>query len=95
MKSRESGAGRFSEFVLPPLTFAEYLRFAGQEEAPIRDADVAPRGVPSYLATDISALNAEFIHYLNYGGFPEEVMNPVVRANPARFLRQDIVDKVC
>ena len=33
MKSRESGAGRFTEFVLPPLTFAEYLRFAGQEEA--------------------------------------------------------------
>jgi predicted AAA+ superfamily ATPase len=94
MKSRESGAGRFSEFVLPPLTFAEYLRFAGQEEALIRDADVAPRSVPSYLATDISALNAEFIHYLNYGGFPEAVMNPVVRANPARFLRQDIVDKV-
>jgi uncharacterized protein len=94
MKSRESGAGRFSEFVLPPLTFAEYLRFAGQEEALIRDADAAPRGVPSYLATDITALNAEFIHYLNYGGFPEAVMNPVVRANPARFLRQDIVDKV-
>lgn len=94
MKSRESGAGRFSEFVLPPLTFAEYLRFAGQEEALIRDAEVAPRGVPSYLATDISALNVEFIHYLNYGGFPEAVMNPVVRANPARFLRQDIVDKV-
>jgi uncharacterized protein len=79
---------------LPPLTFAEYLRFAGQEEALIRDADAAPRGVPSYLATDITALNAEFIHYLNYGGFPEAVMNPVVRANPARFLRQDIVDKV-
>lgn len=31
MKSRESGAGRFTEFVLPPLTFAEYLNFAGVE----------------------------------------------------------------
>lgn len=95
MKSRESGAGRFTEFVLPPLTFAEYLRFADQEDALIREADdAAPTGAPTYLATDISALNAEFINYLNYGGFPEAVMNPVVRSNPARFLRQDIVDKV-
>ncbi|TAH46384.1 MAG: ATP-binding protein [Betaproteobacteria bacterium] len=94
MKSRESGAGRFSEFILPPLTFAEYLRFADQEEALIRDADTQPDRAPGYLATDIHALNVEFINYLNYGGFPEAVMNPVVRANPARFLRQDIVDKV-
>jgi predicted AAA+ superfamily ATPase len=39
MTSRESGAGRFTEFILPPLTFAEYLRFAGQDEALITDAD--------------------------------------------------------
>lgn len=94
MKSRESGAGRFTEFMLPPLTFAEYLRFAGQEQALIRAAEVAPGRAPAYLATDIVALNTEFIHYLNYGGFPEAVMNPAVRASPARFLRQDIVDKV-
>ncbi|MBS0351440.1 MAG: AAA family ATPase [Proteobacteria bacterium] len=25
-KSQESGAGRFTDFILPPLTFAEYLR---------------------------------------------------------------------
>jgi uncharacterized protein len=95
MKSRESGAGRFTEFILPPLTFAEYLRFAGQEEALIRDADaVQPDRAPAYLANDIHTLNTEFINYLNHGGFPEAVMNPAVRANPARFLRQDIVDKV-
>lgn len=46
------------------------------------------------MATDIQALNEEFINYLNYGGFPEAVMNPSVRVNPGRFLRQDIVDKV-
>ncbi|MFP5304551.1 MAG: ATP-binding protein, partial [Gammaproteobacteria bacterium] len=39
MKSRESGAGRFTEFILPPLTFAEYLRFAGSEDRLIRDAE--------------------------------------------------------
>lgn len=92
MKSRESGAGRFTEFVLPPLTFAEYLLFAQQEAALIVERD--GEGVPAYAATDIDALNAEFLNYLNYGGFPEAVMNPAVRANPSRFLRQDIVDKV-
>jgi predicted AAA+ superfamily ATPase len=94
MKSRESGAGRFTEFMLPALTFAEYLRFAGQEEVLIREADPIPGAPPAYFASDIAALNVEFVNYLNYGGFPEAVMNPVVRANPARFLRQDIVDKV-
>jgi predicted AAA+ superfamily ATPase len=94
MKSRESGAGRFSEFMLPPLTFAEYLRFADQENALISEREDEASGQPRYLANDIHALNVEFINYLNYGGFPEAVMNPAVRANPARFLRQDIVDKV-
>jgi predicted AAA+ superfamily ATPase len=93
MKSRESGAGRFTEFILPPLTFAEYLTFAGTEEALIREQPGEGR-LPQYLANDIHALNGEFVNYLNYGGFPEAVMNPTVRANPARFLRQDIVDKV-
>jgi predicted AAA+ superfamily ATPase len=31
LKSTESGAGRFSDYVLPPLTFAEYLMFIGRE----------------------------------------------------------------
>lgn len=93
MKSRESGAGRFTDFVLPPLTFAEYLDFAGQETALIRarEDDEAPS---RFLAPDIDALNREFLNYLNYGGFPEAVMSPAVRANPSRFLRQDIIDKV-
>lgn len=94
MKSRESGAGRFTEFFLPPLTFAEYLRFAGQEDALIREAEPAPDRAPAWRTPDIDALNVEFVNYLNYGGFPEAVMNSSVRANPGRFLRQDIVDKV-
>lgn len=93
MKSQESGAGRFSEFVLPPLTFAEYLDFAGVEAQLIGESR-DPGSSVRYHATDITALNAEFLNYLNYGGFPEAVMNPVVRANPSRFLRQDIIDKV-
>jgi uncharacterized protein len=98
MKSRESGAGRFTDFVLPPLTFAEYLRFAGLEDAlivAVNRGDVpSGGGAPLYRARDIEALNREFVNYINYGGFPEAVMSAAVRQNPARYLKQDIVDKV-
>lgn len=93
MKSRESGAGRFSDFMLPPLTFAEYLDFAGMTSALIVEEERGG-GLPAYFSASIDALNAAFVDYLNYGGFPEAVMNPAVRENPARFLRQDIVEKV-
>lgn len=94
MKSRESGAGRFTEFILPPLTFAEYLSFADREAALIQQDDPRVDRAQGYRATDIHALNQEFQNYLNFGGFPEAVMNPSVRENPSRFLRQDILDKV-
>jgi len=94
MKSRESGAGRFTDFMLPPLTFSEYLDFAGQEGRLIAEEPAEPGRAPAYRALSIEALNVEFVNYLNYGGFPEAVMNPAVRENPTRFLRQDIVDKV-
>ena len=93
MKSRESGAGRFSDFVLPPLTFAEYLDFCDQTHL-VQDIALPDAPRPEYHAPNIAALNAEFINYLNYGGFPEAVMNPSVRQDPRRYLRQDIVDKV-
>jgi len=94
MKSRESGAGRFSDFLLPPLTFAEYLMFAGIENDLIAEDDQGGGRLPMYRARNILELNAAFIDYLNYGGFPEAVMKPAIRANPDRFLKQDIVDKV-
>lgn len=94
MKSRESGAGRFTEFIFPPLSFAEYLQFAGVEASLITDRPDGPAQCDGFHAPDIEGLNAEFVNYLNFGGFPEAVMNPAVCANPARFLRQDIADKV-
>ncbi len=92
MQSMESGAGRFTDFVLPPLTFAEFLHFKGRDKALIRwldNDDVLP-----WASNDIDALNQEYIEYLNYGGFPEAVVNPSIRGNPSRFLRQDVVEKV-
>ena len=47
MKSIESGAGRFTDFLLPPLNFAEFLRFTGIEEE-LTDYEL---GGTAYLVT--------------------------------------------
>lgn len=78
MKSRESGAGRFTEFLLPPLTFAEFLLFRGIGDDP----------------TEIDRLNDEFVAYVNFGGFPEPVISERVRAEMGRYVASDIIDKV-
>lgn len=90
--SNESGAGRFTDFLLPPLTFAEYLAFIG-----IEDELIVPTEEGSYaLRTpdSIGRLNAEFVNYINYGGYPEAVLSDVARGNPSRFIKSDIIDKV-
>ena len=92
LKSQESGAGRFTDFMLPPLTFAEYLRFVGQESRLIERLGDPNDG--AYRCTDVERLNDEFANYLNYGGYPEAVFSEAVRSNTARFIRSDIIDKV-
>lgn len=92
LKSRESGAGRFSEFMLPPLTFYEFLKFVGTHDALV--SEVEKKGNRTYTARDMSALNTNFVDYLNFGGYPEAVLNPEVRRNPEQFIRNDIIDKV-
>lgn len=84
--SRESGAGRFTEFLLPPLTFAEFLRLTGHPLATIMgETDLIDR---------IGELNAAFVDYLNYGGYPELALSEEAKRNPARYIGQDIVEKV-
>jgi uncharacterized protein len=95
MKSNESGAGRFSDFALPPLTFAEYLSFVGKTEQLIQPhSDLTSGTVTSERATDIAALNKEFVNYLNFGGYPEAVFSETVRKDPAQHIKSDIIDKV-
>lgn len=93
LQSRELGAGRFSDFMLPPLTFYEFLTFTGDDTSLIRVLD-RPGGRKTYLPKDITELNLRFIDYLNFGGYPEVVLNPAVRNNPDQFVRSDIIDKV-
>jgi len=94
LKSQESGAGRFSEFMLPPLTFFEFLKFLGEDTKLISDKVIKAEGGSFYQTTDIDKLNSRFIDYLNYGGYPEAVLNESIRNNPEQFIRNDIVDKV-
>lgn len=92
LKSSESGAGRFTDFYLPPLTFPEFLNFKDVDDDLIEekqtDSDI------TYLVRDIDYLNREFIDYLNYGSYPEAVLNQDIRQDPTRYLGRDIIDKV-
>ncbi|MCL4778954.1 MAG: ATP-binding protein [Gammaproteobacteria bacterium] len=87
-QSTESGAGRFTDFLLPPLTFSEYLHLR-REPAAIREEEPG-----LYALQDIEQLNAQFVEYVNFGGYPELTLSPTVRDNPERFVKSDIVDKV-
>ena len=87
-QSNESGAGRFTDFLLPPLTFSEYLNLI-PDPAAIREKNPG-----LYILENIDRLNEQFVDYINFGGYPELALMPVVRSNPARFVKSDIVDKV-
>ncbi len=93
LKSNESGAGRFSDFMLPPLTFYEFLVFIDEDEKLI-EVKEGEDGKREYSATDIHELNKRFVDYLNFGGYPEAVLNKEIRDNAEQFIRNDIIDKV-
>lgn len=92
LKSNESGAGRFSDYILPPLTFAEYLMFIGKEDELIERLSIETEF--NYQAKDIDALNQEFVNYLNFGGYPEAVFSETIRSDPGQYIKSDIIDKV-
>ena len=96
LKSKESGAGRFTDFMLPPLTFYEFMLFNGQNDEIIMSPKAAKgfHGAGFYRTNDINALNDHFIDYLNFGGYPEAVMNIEIRENAEQFIRNDIIDRV-
>ncbi len=92
LKSNESGAGRFSSYVLPPLTFAEYLEFIGRETELIDTVKTDLR--IAHRCRNIDELNVEFIRYLNFGGYPEAVLSETIRRDPGQYIKSDIIDKV-
>ncbi len=86
LRSRESGAGRFTDFLLPPLTFPEFCYFKDIPD-PTLETDLL-------VETAVETLNQQFINYINFGGFPEAVLSDEIQKDFGRFVGQDIIDKV-
>ena len=94
MKSTESGAGRFTDYFLPPLTFAEYIDLNGYDDVLIA-AEVDFNGPRKFFkCRDIEGFNRHFVDYINFGGFPEIALNSDKVKNPERIIQKDITDKV-
>ena len=93
--SNESGAGRFTDFNLPPLLFFEYIHLKKYDPL-MRKSHVEWEGIESdvYSTIDIDRLNELFIDYINYGGYPEVAFSSRIQEDPGQFVRHDIVDKV-
>ncbi|MFQ5763404.1 MAG: ATP-binding protein, partial [Rhodospirillales bacterium] len=91
----DSGTGKGPQvFVLPPLTFSEFLRFRGTEETlfgPAADVGVGSTVVrPAVVRT----LNDEFHRYVNFAGFLEGVLGKA-RGSPApAFIRGGLAERV-
>ena len=93
--SIESGAGRFTDIKLAPLSFREFLEISGEEH--ILHPSTMRISTGDYEFPEVESqerLNQLFLEYVNYGGYPELVMNRSVKANPVQFIQRDIVDKV-
>ena len=94
-RSDESGAGRFTDFNLPPLTFYEYIHLKDYTQL-MHPMEMEWKGgsVMANATIDIAKLNKLFIDYINYGGYPEVVFSQRIQENPGQFIRHDIIDKV-
>ncbi len=95
LKSTESGAGRFSDFMLPPLTFHEYISLKNLDQIIVPSKIHWQENISAfYTTTHMAELNKHFHDYINYGGYPEVIFSQKIQSNPGRYIRQDIVDKV-
>ncbi len=87
LQSAESGAGRFTDFLLPPLTFCEFLVLSGSRLA-VKMPEMPESGL------DIGAWNRAFMDYINFGGFPEAFLSPAAREDPQRYIGLDVIRQV-
>lgn len=90
LRSSESGAGRFTDFILPPLTFYEYLVLLDLEHL----FNLSKEASRLFQANETNQLNDHFIRYLNFGGYPEVVFSEQIQKDPGRYIKSDIIDKV-
>lgn len=91
LKGTESGAGRFTDFLLPPLSFYEYLALLGRTG--LVQVEVKDKCAQA-TTEDIQTINELFVDYLNCGGYPEAVFSEEIQSDLGRYIRSDIIDKV-
>lgn len=95
LQSTESGAGRFTDFMLPPLTFHEYIYLKGLNHlVQAKTIFYSGKEIPFFITHDNKAFNKEFFNYLNFGGYPEVVLSEKIQSDMGRYIKNDIVDKV-
>lgn len=95
LQSSESGAGRFTDFMLPPLTFHEYIHLKGLHHL-VQPKTILynSKEIPFFTTHDNKTFNKEFFHYMNFGGYPEVVLSEKIQSDMGRYVKNDIVDKV-
>lgn len=77
---------------LPPLTFAEFLRLRSVEEKLFPEA--IKTGHLTFSQQNLPALNTEFCHYINYGGFPEGFSMKADTPPPPTFVRDGLLERL-
>lgn len=94
LKSNESGAGRFTEFKLPPLSFQEYTHLLNLGHLTEKVANGGNFPETMFITHNINELNRHFLDYINFGGYPEVIFSKKIQADPGRYIKSDIIDKV-
>jgi len=78
--------------VLPPVSFAEFLRFRGREKE-LFGGDPSNHKL-AFNQSNLPALNKEFNYYINYGGFPESVLAKTQGAPSPLFVRDGLIERL-
>jgi len=94
LTGRMSHDGKISTFVLPPLTFLEFLRFRGSEDKIFGVESARSQSKMSLRANALPALNMEFYRYVNFGGFLEGILASREGTPAPTFIRDGVADRV-
>jgi predicted AAA+ superfamily ATPase len=86
--------GHFRSFVLPPITFLEFLRFRGSEDKLFGPGAGKPQGKAVFKENLLPVLNEEFVRYVNFGGFPEGLLGSREGAPAPTFIRDGLTNRV-
>lgn len=78
--------------ILPPVTFAEFLRFRGREQE-LFGGDPAQHKL-AFNQANLPALNRELNYYINYGGYPESILGKTKGSPSPLFVRDGMIERL-